>query len=106
MELNINYRLSLPIPELILHGSRGVATEARNSGSSGSKRIALLKLCKGVLYRPWKNKLLKWKLVNVDVKEQWIVLLRLLNGNKEPSQLGKKFDSKFLLSIFASLKAF
>ena len=59
MELNnsvvdINYSL-LSIPELILHGSRGMATEAGNSISSGSKRIAPPKSCKDVSYRSWKK---------------------------------------------------
>ena len=42
----------------MLHGgSRGMATKAGNSSSSGSKRIAPPKLCKDVPYRSWKNKL-------------------------------------------------
>ena len=59
MELNnsvvhINYSL-LSIPELILHGSRGMTTEARNNISSGSKRIAPPKSCKDVPYRSWEK---------------------------------------------------
>ena len=59
MELNnsvvdFNYSL-LSIPELILHGSTGMATEAVNSISSGSKRIAPSKSCKDVPYRSWEK---------------------------------------------------
>ena len=49
------------IPKLILHDSTGMATEAGNSSSSGSKRIAPPKLSEDVPYKSWKNKLLMWK---------------------------------------------
>ena len=52
--VHITYSL-LPIPELILYGSRGMASEAGNSVSSTSKRIAPPKLCKDVPYRSWEK---------------------------------------------------
>ena len=74
----------MSIPELKLHGSRGMATEAGSSSSSGSKGIAPPKLCEYVPHRSWK-KILMWKLpCNVDVKEQGIIaLLQSLNGNEK-----------------------
>ena len=87
----------MSIPELILHGSRGMRTEAGNSCSSGSKRIAPPKLSKDVPYRSWKNKLLIWKLVcNNDVKEQGIVLLQSLNGNKKAEKAVSNLTAEIL----------
>ena len=45
----------LPIPELTLYGSRGMATEAGNSVRSGSKRIAPPKSGKDVPCRSWEK---------------------------------------------------
>ena len=100
MELNNIVLFILSIPELMLHGSRGMTTAAGNSSSSGSKRIAPPKLCKDVPYRSWKNKLLMWKLVcNVDVKEQGIiVLLQSLNGNKKAEKAVSSLNAEMLYS--------
>ena len=89
MELNnsvvhVNYSL-LSIPELILNGSRGMATEAGNSISSGLNRILHQSCAKMFHTDHGKNKLLIWKLFcNADVIEQGIIaFLQSLNDNKK-----------------------
>ena len=65
-----------------------MATEGGNSNNIGSKRLAPPRLTEYLGYRSWKNKILMWKLVcGIDKKEQGIILLQSLNGNKKAEKV-------------------
>ena len=65
-----------------------MATKGGNSNNIGSKRLAPPRLTEDLGYRSWKNKILMWKLVcGIDKKEQRIILLQSLNGDKKAEKV-------------------